>query len=77
MESCFGTLKTGLGHQAYSPTPDAARHEQASDNVKIEIIRDKGSLVFAPVEVAIAAGQSVEWFSKGPNVPHFWLGTPP
>jgi plastocyanin len=75
MESC--TLKTGLGHQAYSPARDAPRHEQASDNVKIEIIRDKGSLVFAPVDVAIAAGQSVEWFSKGPNVPHHLVGDPP
>lgn len=26
MESCFGTLKTGLVHQACSPTRDAARH---------------------------------------------------
>ncbi len=49
----------------------------AADYVKIEIIRDKGALVFAPVDVAIAAGQSVEWFSKGPNVPHHLVGDPP
>jgi transposase InsO family protein len=27
MESCFGTLKTELVHQACYPTPDAARHD--------------------------------------------------
>jgi putative transposase len=27
MESCFGTIKTELVHQACYPTPDAARHD--------------------------------------------------
>jgi plastocyanin len=49
----------------------------AADNVKIEIIRDKGKFVFAPVDVAIAAGQSVEWFSKIAGAPHHLVGDPP
>ena len=49
----------------------------AADNVKIEIIRDKGKFVFSPVDVAIAAGQSVEWFSKIAGAPHHLVGDPP
>lgn len=49
----------------------------AADNLKIEIVRDKGKFVFAPVDVAIPAGQSGEWFSNIPNVPHHLVGDPP
>jgi plastocyanin len=50
---------------------------RAADNVKmIEIIRDKGKFVFAPVDVAIATGESVEWSSKI-SAPHHLVGDPP
>jgi plastocyanin len=51
----------------------------AADNLKIEIVRQAGKFVFAPVDVTIAAGQSVEWFSQPPttNAPHQLVGDPP
>lgn len=49
----------------------------AADNMKIEIIRDKGKFVFADPDVKIDAGQSVEWYSKIAGAPHHLAGDPP